>query len=439
MSMSAAAACNMDRQLRAQSIHRLLEQRRREQRTQSCSVVSASVLRSSYPSKIVAPMRSFSVEQEKETEQSPCVMDVTDKRFHWRNNPLDSQSDWILEVRAIDGPTTSDDGYANDFSLGTDSDDDNHSLCPVELYHIHKAVIMVQGSSSRKSQYLAQVFATSSKSSCDIHLPPLAASVVPCLLDYMYGASLVISTQSATSLYYLGNFFRIKDLQQRAMEFCRKDLSLQNAHLYYKHAKRLEEPDIIQATAQYVGRKIRAINWNVPLVDECRASFWKHVLPYCTCRRRASLFVAITCARDYCEKNLDAKLFRQLTRQVWMPDIDSRVACTFLRVEAELSGQSNFSASAAQLSHVETKIEELTCLQRRCFASLARDWNKLTPDILQYLTHNVPVKLLELLMKELDRASAGQSIEIRKERNWSGISPIDDMNVMLLGEGKYEV
>ncbi|GKZ01196.1 hypothetical protein MPSEU_001071000 [Mayamaea pseudoterrestris] len=422
---------SFERHLQEKSIHRLLEQRRRDRRAR----YQAS---SANDYKTYLTRQAYAMSNCENKTQSPPNMEelLRQEWYHWRTDPLTSKSDWILEVRVDpDKPSTSDDGCAKDLSLETSSDDDSDMLLPVELYHVHKAVL------KRRSKYLARVVEASAKSACELHLPPIAASVVPVWLDCMYGVPLILqSPQSAVGLHHLAGLLDTPDIRQAAMEYIQNNISLQNVHLYYKHAGRVYEQDIVKAAANYVGRKIRRMDWSVPLIDECRATFWAHVLPYCACSRRASLFVAMACARDHSEQRLDAALFQNLTRRKYLPEIDARVACTLLRIEAEL-------ASTVTRQSSNLTMNELTCLQRRCFASLAKDWLKITPETLSFLTKNVPAKLLELLMVELDHVSDGHSVVLpvlaNKANRSSQISVvssvIDDMNNMLSGPGKYAV
>lgn len=427
---------------------------------------------------------------------------LQNEAYHWRRDPLESQSDWILEVR-IQGKedrhqlkassqaqtqyseSSSDSGNTPTAAAGSLDDAscvtyhtgcDDYSVLPVELYHIHKAV-MALGPEDRRSRYLLRLFRSAPRSACELRLPAVVAHAVPVWLDYMYGAPLRIETPSAaTALVHLGRRLEIPDLERRAFQFCIADLRLRNAHLYYQQAERLGEARVLSAAARFVGAKIRALHWRVPLVDEAPPEFWLRVLPHCASARRASLFVAVAGARAHADHRLVARLFAQLTLRRLLPEVDARVACTLLRLEAELGLQDAPLGSGAG--------DGLTCLQRRCFAALARDWLQVTPETLSFLTKNLPPHLLHRLMEELDQTSDGgwsshndpgphhrhqhpsacrvvvdcdtNGVSGTMRRSPNGMhlnyfrqsscgqssamsSSIDEMNRMLLGEGQYFV
>jgi hypothetical protein len=117
-----------------------------------------------------------------------------------------------------------------------------------------------------------------------------------------------------------------------------------------------------------------------------------------------------------------------MTQQQHLPQVDSRVAGTLLRLETELGKTKKVYQ------------EGLTCLQQRCIAALARDWNNVTPETVSFLRAHIPALLLQVLMRNLELASDGLST-IQNE-NWSNqsvVSSIDGMNKMLLKRGQFEI
>ena len=85
---------------------------------------------------------------------------LAQETYHWRSDPLRRKSDWILEVRVIEELAPSDDGYADDLSLATCSED-NYSVFPIELYHIHKGVMVLHRDEGRRSKFFLRIFASS--------------------------------------------------------------------------------------------------------------------------------------------------------------------------------------------------------------------------------------------------------------------------------------
>jgi len=110
-----------------------------------------------------------------------------------------------------------------------------------------------------------------------VKLHKLAADAFPRMLDYVYGAPtspLNITTQTATGLHCLGICFENKWLTWEAKQFWKKDLSLENCHVYYVHAQILQDEHVLMALVELLAKNVQWIASDAPILKVATPEFW---------------------------------------------------------------------------------------------------------------------------------------------------------------------
>jgi len=119
------------------------------------------------------------------TSQRPAK-DEADDGMDWQLDPEESQSDYTITV--------------------TWKDDDASSSLASRSFHVHKGLL---NAGARKCQYFRSAlkhndsgYREAKTNASRIELPKLSAMAMPQMLNYIYGASLQITTETAVPLYH---------------------------------------------------------------------------------------------------------------------------------------------------------------------------------------------------------------------------------------------
>jgi hypothetical protein len=323
----------------------------------------------------------------------------------WRDGPTKSFSDWQIEI------------------LSYEENGDGRG----ELYFVHKTFL---AHGPRRSEYFAGLFQNEERfkesrtSTSQIKLDLLAAKTFPTLLDYMYGADLIFTAETATALHYLAEYFQVKRLLSELLDFfaCDSPMSMENVHIYYLHAKQLCDEFIMGLVTSFLRTRIQAVLPTHPIVEHSDPWLWANV-----CRLdpkkwnvgvtmdetgKWSRIVAKICSRQT-EETLDAELFQTLTFP--LVSIDPSVALDLCELEDRLYRKSYDDDNRALASS--------SLLQRRCATALSEDWKTLNgSDVNQVdnLLERRPEFLVKLLIQTVRKASRevdrlSRELEDRKE------------------------
>jgi hypothetical protein len=87
-----------------------------------------------------------------------------------------------------------------------------------------------------------------------IELDYRAAKAFPDMLDNMYGCngkSLKVTTTTAVSLRYLGDFFGARKMFDEVNAFIKKDMGQDNVHMYLKDALAFRDKQLIKAATDF--------------------------------------------------------------------------------------------------------------------------------------------------------------------------------------------
>jgi len=95
----------------------------------------------------------------------------------------------------------------------------------------------------------------------DIYLPTLASQHTPLFLDYIYGSTLKLTTQTASSLRYLSNRFDVRDLHKEiTTKFIPSDLEINTASMYCIHSDILKDFELRDKSIRIIAEKFGSVN-----------------------------------------------------------------------------------------------------------------------------------------------------------------------------------
>jgi hypothetical protein len=150
----------------------------------------------------------ISLMTDRENHNSPSSV-----KLSWRLNPIESYSDWTIEIRV----RNSNGGYG------------------VEIYNVHRPILAF---GPRKSGFFANLFDCGVTDHATlIDLSEKGAAFFPDFLDYLYySETFQIRTRNAVGLGFLAQCFMVPPLQKEVEDFIRQDLQFCNVGTYMTEA-----------------------------------------------------------------------------------------------------------------------------------------------------------------------------------------------------------
>eukprot|EP00586_Coscinodiscus_wailesii_P021376 CAMPEP_0172506032 /NCGR_PEP_ID=MMETSP1066-20121228/191362_1 /TAXON_ID=671091 /ORGANISM="Coscinodiscus wailesii, Strain CCMP2513" /LENGTH=192 /DNA_ID=CAMNT_0013282879 /DNA_START=74 /DNA_END=649 /DNA_ORIENTATION=+ len=163
------------------------------------------------------------------------------QKLSWRQDKDESFSDWTIIVKTEDGAETE--------------------------YSVHKVVL---GTGLKQSEYFAKMFRTphikeATTRTSVITLDDAAAKAFPIMLDYIYSDrdALEASSEIATALRYLSNYFGVRALFERVNNFIRDDLIIDNLPVYVEAATLYNDDAMISTLIDYIVEDFAIIETDV--------------------------------------------------------------------------------------------------------------------------------------------------------------------------------
>ena len=372
----------------------------------------------------------------------------------WRLDPIQSHSDWTIKIISESSNTNSSSdtsgggGCGGDICSSDDTDDSNY-VRTEKIYHVHKNILSV---GPRKSEYFCSLFRctaannhlssqhggggdtatggvvqlreTESKTST-IVLEEMAAKAFPRLLDFAYSSTdtLYITTENAIALRYLAQYFGMRLLHKKVMEFLRKDITLSNMNTYVCDSYYFQDTKISNLVADTCAANIIDVSPTSSLLETVTdPNFFLRVISSSeidtcdtTLSSHLSLLVAAYC--NFHKDDIDEDVFRRLTHRNHMPVIDKDASLLLLEIEADImlkrrqqpsntgegaddgvEGGEVLGLSSSSNLLLETNKnnlqngggggdagngdgdEVLSCLQKRCIKVIALHWKDLMTD-----------------------------------------------------------
>ena len=264
--------------------------------------------------------------------------DDEDDPLSWRLDPDKSMSDWTIQI------------------LRDDQADD--------VYHVHKNMLAI---GPCKSDYFASVFRSSQlqeglTSTSRIHLEKAAAVAIPKLLDFVYSKELDVAANQAGALRFLAQYFGMKLLYRKVMEFIRIDMDMTNAHIYIQDAVIFHDDHMVALAGDLIVKNIHVLEPSSPLLETIDPDFFLQIvaspeIDTCGMSCHLSNLVAAYCQLH--QHEISTEVFDELTDRKQLPLIDKQAALIFLELQSGIdSNQSN----------------DVSCLQKRCIHVLSHHW-----------------------------------------------------------------
>ncbi|GAX12495.1 hypothetical protein FisN_24Hu070 [Fistulifera solaris] len=308
---------------------------------------------------------------------------MQDDQPKWRDDPVDLFSDWKIEIISF-----------NDEGVET-----------TDTYHVHKNFL---AHGSRRSKYFFRLFRSEESftenqaSTSRIDLDPLAAQAFPVLLDFVYGSNLSITSQTATALHHLGEYFEIRPLQDTSFEFCQHDMSLDNLHAYYASAKQLHDDNVMNLIVDYLRLKISKLSPTNPIVLQSSPDLWLRVLGLDDRREKIefkdtillSQIIAKMCMSQS-EAPMDAKTFYTFTNL--LTSIHSNAALDLCELDDRYSLGDDDDES------------DLSALQQLCVDALSANWtdrNKWNDEQFDKMKYRKPKFIVKVLRQTVSDATS---------------------------------
>jgi len=273
----------------------------------------------------------------------------------WRMPPVESHSDWTLEISS------------------TELSSNGERKEKRQTYHVHKNILSV---GPKKSLYFERIFlslnfAESETKTSKIELNEAAAKAFPFMLDFLYSREdkLELSTENATALHFLGQYFEIHRLRWETARFCKIDISMDNLVAYYEQGKLFHADAILKIVAIQCRKNLKMIGLESQLMELSDATLWRNIIHLFRQQGKGdsssdhseylSRLIAKFCSshRDL----VDAATFTYFTDPIHMEEVDKDAAIPLLQLEGLF------------LPNTKTS-EMLSNLQYRCIEAIASSW-----------------------------------------------------------------
>ena len=320
-------------------------------------------------------------------------MERNDDQPKWREDPIESFSDWKIEIIS-----------------GNDDDDGEDTIVKTETYHVHRNFL---AHGFRRSEYFSRLFRSEERfqenetNTSRIELDRLAAQAFPHLLDYVYGDDLTIKAKNATALHHLGEYFEIAQLKLESLEFCEEDMCLKNLHYYYIHAQQLNDEVVMDLVTDYLRAHIHAVRLKHAIVEQSDPQLWIDVLGLNESQKRIEMddtrclskIIAKMCMNQS-EEALDAEAFHTLTGM--LTSIHPSVALDLCELDDRYCPDSDDDED-------EGPPEGLSLLQERCAGALSATWTEfnvsaIDPTQAEKMMQRSPAFLFKLLVQSATEA-----------------------------------
>jgi len=283
----------------------------------------------------------------------------------WRLPAEESHSDWTIEIVEANATGGEDDGTTR----------------ASRVYNVHKNVLSV---GPKKSLYFERLFqnknfAESDSKTSRIELEKLAAKAFPTLLDYLYSQEhkLELTTDNASALSFLGQYFEMHRLRWEASRFCKNDMSLETVATYYQHAKIFLDEKISKLVAKKCCDELGLIAVDSQLVKLSDVALWRDIIQLIRDGRPGLFYDSKYFSRliaEFCSTHkdqVDSETFAHFTDAAHMLVVAKEAAVPLLQLEADFTPSSNTS-------------ELLSSLQGRCVGALASSWRSIDVPSLQH-------------------------------------------------------
>lgn len=327
-----------------------------------------------------------------------------DGRLHWDMDPEVSFSDWKIEISYQEEEEEEEedcDEETNKETRATTTCRSSSKKTKTCCYHVHKSVLAV---GVRRSEYFVRLFRHATASAKKIRSSRLwfsqtqAVKEFPTVLNYLYYPErpLLISTENASALQYLGSHLEMKQLKWEAKQFRKQDLSMDTLAVYYPKSHLFHDEKLLRSIVKFCSRNISHISTSHELLQITSPAFWLQVLSKLDQNDVNQSLHISELLSQFCKlhsNDIDDSMLEQLVDH--LPRMTPEAALTFLALPRTTDDDD----------------DELVGFQLRCIDVVASRWSSV--DFLQaksFLCHQHPLLLSELLARSLERAQETSTI-----------------------------
>jgi len=270
------------------------------------------------------------------TSENSKVDPTPSIQLSWRQDPIESLSDWTIEVVARETKATT-------------------------TYHVHRRILAF---GPKRSEYFAQLFENprSTKKSV-FELGSAEAQVFPMLLDHMYtNSELHLDMIAAYALYSIADQLEVPSLLLCVTDFFSRITSKDNVVDFLKIGESFRDKMLLYTIFDRCAEELRSIDLDAArkikptlLVEVLRRSKIVSKKHKCSSSRLSQVVAA--CMEEH-RSSLSLELFRTLTDKEYLPYIEGTAAIKVLALEQEFTSQGS----------------EPT-LHERCLSSITNSWD----------------------------------------------------------------
>lgn len=286
-----------------------------------------------------------------DSDEEPPTETIQD-RLLWRQDRYESKSDWTIQIIVKHSKTETqneDDGIRDEVDdANAVEEDDSVAATTIQTYHVHVRDLTA---GPRRSEYFVQMlrdggrFAESQSKTSRIELHAVAAEAFPMLLDFVYSSErddpVPFTTDNATALYSLANYFGIRRLQYLAKQFWKTDIkkSVDAGETYYVYATKLQEDKVLQAATRACKDNILKLTTSSRLLHVDHVDFWFDIAvdfddgSLIAMRPQYSLHLSKLMGHFFQNNQVQKQVFLALTSYAFLPHIHKDAAIPLLDAE----------------------------------------------------------------------------------------------------------
>ena len=236
----------------------------------------------------------------------------------------------------------------------------------IDSYHVHESVVV---SGPRKCGCFAHQLHCMMVEDSDVktilmELDDRAAMLFPQVLNYVYcSPKFQITTSTAVGLRFLAGHLKQPQLQDEAWKFIREDIKVAKLEYYLKDANYFQDKQTATWVAFECAHRIKQIEPSSPLLEDMAPDDFKQAINLTRLCRTGSPIHCSELVAAYCSyhiKNVDERLFKELTSPENLPMVSKKVAVRLMELEYQIRQSSR-----------DPSQEHLSSLQKRCVQALA--------------------------------------------------------------------
>lgn len=231
---------------------------------------------------------------------------------------------------------------------------------PKKIYRVNEDIL------GKASKIITAHRVVGHSRTCRLYLSADAALAFPMFLAYLSSGTLELNTENACVMHHLGEYLEVPLLCATVEEFCKDDLTMENAEVYYAKATMFGSENLLVILAKYFARNILQISEDSWVVTDTDLQLWFKIMEpdRIVNSDHLSKLVAVVCTVHH-QLPLGAASFYELTDAARLPLIDPDAA-------APLAAFNEAFLQNGEAQNIEGHLYE--SLKNRCIRALSTDW-----------------------------------------------------------------